>query len=84
MVVFPECPSVTHVVIECDNTVLTSAAPGVVRLEIRLTRQSASDWRFYFLELEDVVGRMVPLMTTAASYLSGSWNEHWMDLVGPQ
>jgi len=72
MVVFPGCTSVTYVAIKCDDTVLTSAAPGVFRLEIRLTRQSVSDWRFYFLGLEDVVGHVVPLMTTIPSYLTGS------------
>jgi hypothetical protein len=60
------------VVIKCDNTVLTSAGPGVLRLEIRLTGQSVSDWRFYFLGPEDVVGHVVPLMTTIPSYLTGS------------
>jgi hypothetical protein len=84
MVVFPGCTSVTYVVIKCDDTVLTSAAPGVFRPEIRLTRQSISDLRFYFLGLEDDVGHAVPLMATIPSYLTGSWCEHWMDLLGHQ
>ena len=60
------------VVIKCDGTVLTSAAPGIFQLEIRLTRQSVSDWCFYFLGLGDVVGHVVPLMTTIPNYLTGS------------
>lgn len=69
---------------KCDDTVLTSAAPGVFRLETHLTKQIVSDWRFYFLGLDDVVGHVAPLMTTIPSYLAGSWCEHWMDLFGYQ
>lgn len=64
--------------------VLTSAAPGVFQLEIRLTSQSVSDWHFYFLVPEDVVGRVVPSMTTIPSYLTDSLCGLWMDLLGHQ
>ena len=72
MMVFPGCTSVTYFAKKCDDIVLTSAAPGVLRLEIRLTRQRVSNWRFYFLGLEDDVGHVVPLMTTIPGYLTGS------------
>jgi hypothetical protein len=72
MVVFPGCTSVTYVVMKRDDTILTSAAPGVFRPEIRLTRQNFSDWRFYILGLEDDVGHVAPLMTTIPSDLTGS------------
>ena len=82
-VVLPECTSVTYSITKSDDAVLTSAASGVVRLVIGLTRQSVSDLCFYFPGLEGVAYRAAPWMVMAPSYLPGSWSEHWLDLLGP-
>jgi hypothetical protein len=75
MMVFPECTSVTNSITKYDDAVLTSAASGVARLVIGLTRQS-----FHFPG-GGVVGRAAPLMIP--SYLTGPWSEHWLDPLGP-
>lgn len=73
----------TYAATKCDDTVLTSAASGVARLEVDLVRQSVSDWRFYFPGLEGVVGRATPSMVTIPDFLTGSWSKHWLVLLRP-